>query len=131
MARFAEVDDLEARWRPLTPDEASRAAVLLDDASQLVIDECPKAEAGASAATLERIVCAMVKRALVGGSEAAGVQTAQVTAGPFSQSQTYVNPTGDLYLTKAERRVLPCGQGRAFSIDLSPLSYGTTDVPGG
>ena len=117
MAAFAEVSDLELRWRSLSVSESATATVLIEDASQMIIDECP-ASAGSDPATLKRIVCAMVKRAMLRGTDEIGVQTAQTTAGPFSQSQTYSNPMGDLYLTKAERRVLPCGRGKAFMVDL-------------
>lgn len=120
MAAFAEVSDLELRWRSLSVSESATATVLIEDASQLIIDECPKAQDDADPATLKRIVCAMVKRAMVRGADEVGVQTSQTTAGPFSQSQTYSNPTGDLYLTKAERRALPCGRGRAFMVDMMP-----------
>lgn len=40
---FAEVEDLEARWKTLTPGEKETAEVLLEDASQLIIDVCPRA----------------------------------------------------------------------------------------
>jgi hypothetical protein len=44
----------------------------------------------------------------------------QETTGPFSRSFNYSNPTGDLYLTKAERRLLGGGVQRAGSIDTVP-----------
>jgi len=128
-APFASAADLASRWRTLTSGEEASAGVLLADASSLILDECPTADLVADddaaalakrTATLKRIVCAMVKRAMVRGADEVGVQTSQTTAGPFSQSQTYSNPTGDLYLTKAERRALPCGRGRAFMVDMIP-----------
>lgn len=124
---FATHSDLAARWRTLTVAEQAQATVLLGDASNLILSECPSAnfvadddtaEQATRAATLKRIVCAMVKRAMIGGGEMAGVSQQQQTAGPFSQNQSYANPMGDIYLTKAEKRSLPCGRQMAFTIPM-------------
>lgn len=115
---FATVQDLESRWHKLLDSESEQATVLLADASQMVIDTCPQ-YVNASPLTLTSIVCAMVKRAMISGdSDAVGVSSTQETAGPFSQSMSYTNPMGDLYLTKAEKLRLGKGSQRAFSIDL-------------
>lgn len=124
---FATKDDLVARWRTLTPAEQTLATTLLDDASSLILDECstanvvPDDDSAAleqRAATLKRIVCAMVKRAMIDGSDEPGVAEANMTAGPFGFRQKFSNPTGDIYLTKAERRSLPCGQQAAFTVPM-------------
>lgn len=126
---FAEVSDLEARWRPLTGEESASADALLLDASQMIVDEAGDV-AGIAAATLRRIVCAMVKRAMV-VPDGIGVDSTQFGAGPFQESVKYANPMGDLYLTKAERRALGIGRGRAFEVDLMPSpSTVRADVPG-
>ena len=113
---FATVTDLETRWRDLTVEEMSRAQAFLEDASSLVMDEFPGAH-DASPATLRRVVCAMVKRAMAapGGI---GVASLMQGAGPFQQTTQFSNPTGDLYLTKSEKRSLGVGRQRAFEIDL-------------
>lgn len=120
---FATVSDLEARWRPLTPAETATATTLLDDASAQVRVECPDVDDRLTATppTLDasiprRVVCAMVKRAMLAPVDQAPMTQMQQTAGPFSQSGTFVNPTGDLYLTKTERRLLGCSRQRAASI---------------
>ena len=116
---FATTSDLEARWRTLTTAEKSQAGALITDASDIIVTTCPR-YADASAATLTRITCAMVKRAMVSGDDAElGVSSSQQTAGPFNQSFQFANPLGDLYLTKAEKRQLGCGVQRAFSIDMT------------
>lgn len=101
---FAQPEDLEARWHPLTSEEKKRAAVLLADAADIIRDECPGWEK-ASASTLTRISCQMVKTAM-SNDDTAGVTQTNQTVGPFSQGYTYANPTGDLYLTRAQRRQL-------------------------
>lgn len=125
---FATAADLAARWRTLSVAEQAQATVLLGDASSIVLAECPAAaaidetsdmaEQVAQEETLKRIVCGMVKRAMVGGGDLSGVSQQQQTAGPFSQNQSYANPMGDLYLTKADRRSLPCGRQTAFTIPI-------------
>lgn len=114
---FAQTVDLEARWHTLTASEQEQAMVLIGDASQMIIDTCPR-YATASETTLKGIVCAMVKRAMLAG-DSSGVSSTQQTAGPFNESYNYANPLGDLYLTKAERQRLGMGVQRAFSIDMT------------
>lgn len=129
MAAFAEVGDLESRWRPLTPVEAGRASVLLGDASVMLRAQFRSIDAKITAGTMDAalpllVVCDMVKRALIAPVDDPAAVTRQQTAGPFSQSVTYSNPSGDLYISKADRRQLAGGQ-RASYVDLGP----TVTVP--
>lgn len=114
-APFASSDDLKARWPDLS--DTKLADTLLSDASQLIRDTCP-GWAHASEATLKAIACAMVKRAMIAGSDNAGLSSTQETAGPYSQTLTYSNPTGDLYLTRTEKQRLGQGRQRAFNISM-------------
>lgn len=122
---FATVGDLEARWRTLTPAEGARAEALLGDASALLrdlgrdIDE-RIADGELDPATPRAIVCAMVKRVMQGPGDLDGVSQTQQTAGPFQHGVTFANPSGDMYLTKLERRRLGIGGQRAFMVDLIP-----------
>ena len=50
---------------------------------------------------------------------AAGVSQHTETAGSYSESISYSNPAGDLYLTSAEKKSLGVGCQRAFSIDMA------------
>lgn len=116
-APFASTADLAARWRPLSEEEDSRAEVLIDDASVLILDLAPDVEDRVSAVSLKAIVCAMVKRAMQSTGGMDGVTQTQQSAGPFSVGYSFANPSGDLYLTKSEKQRLRMGQ-RAFSVDL-------------
>lgn len=92
-------------------------------ASRHVRGRCPDVDGKIDAGDLDPelvtdIVCAMVHRS-ASQVDLAGVASQQQTAGPFSQSLSFANPHGDLYLTKGERRSLGCGQ-RAFTV---PLGY--------
>ena len=123
MTAFATVSDLEARWRTLTDAESATAETLLEDASTrlrlLYPDLQERVEADDTLAAGAKIVtCAVVKRAMQSPVDSPPISSQQTTAGPFSQQFSYANPTGDLYLTKADKQLLGYGVQRAFSIDL-------------
>lgn len=125
---FATADDLAGRWRALTEAEQDRATVLLGDASAFVRATCAGIDDRITAGTLElavvvAVVCGMVKRAMLAGELGEGVGQQQQTAGPFGASMTFTNPTGSVYLTKADRRLLGCrgAGGRAFTINTAPV----------
>lgn len=127
---FATTDDLEARWRPLTPAEETTATALLLDASQQILDEDTRgvlADLTEPSVTLVRITCAMVKRAMASGIDQ-GPPASQTgwNAGPFGAQTTYANPTGDLYLTKSERRQLGFSRQRAGGTDMWAGAYEET-----
>ncbi|MBM6699918.1 hypothetical protein H7U32_06280 [Bifidobacterium pullorum subsp. saeculare] len=117
---FATTEDLEARWHPLTESETSKARTLLADASDLIMTQCPRWRE-ASDATLKRIACQMVKRAML-ALDRAGVSQSTQTAGSFSESMSYSNPDGDLYLTSAERKSLGKGVQTAFHIHMGGVA---------
>lgn len=111
---FADVTDIEARWRPLSADEAARADVLIGDASAMLsalvrVKPCDTVQSD----LLRSVCCSMVIRSM-SAAEAGnvGVSQASMTAGPYTQSWTYSNTSGDMYLTKNERRLLGIGSGR-------------------
>lgn len=115
---FASVDDLEARFRPLSLDEKTRAGTLLKDASALIRDECPR-WAQACPDSLVAVCCQAVIRRMVLPDSQVGVSTTQQTAGSFSESLTYANPMGDLYLTRSERRRLGGGRQHGFHMEMT------------
>lgn len=108
MGAFAQVSDLEDRWRPLSPDEQTRAKVLLMDAASVLEAEFSrmgKAVADASADLLRAVSCYMVRRVMAAGTGADLTQMG-VTVGQFSQQQTFANPSANLYVSADERRLL-------------------------
>jgi hypothetical protein len=132
---FATPEDLEKRWRPLLGPERDRAETLLGDASVMLRAEYPDLTARTTAvppalpeldpAVPLMVVCKMVKRSMLAAVDQPPVSAQQQSAGPFAQSLTFSNPTGDLYLSKAERRMLGYGGQEAFTIDISRRSsYG-------
>ena len=126
MAAFADVSDLEAVWRPLSPEEAARAASLMEYANEILAAELENAGVdpggGRPSATLKRHgACAMVRRAMLNDARE-GVAQSSVTATPYAESWTYSNPDGALYIGKAERKMLGIGRARLGS--LVPASAG-------
>ncbi|HIW77052.1 MULTISPECIES: Gp19/Gp15/Gp42 family protein [Gordonibacter] len=122
MEAFATIEDLQARWRTLTADEQARATAKLADASVIIATECQRAGVDVAdpdeltAANLCLTTCEMVKRAMLAGTDQVPMSSYNITAGPFSEQQTFVNPSGDLYLTSKERARLGINRQRAGSI---------------
>lgn len=108
MANYATISDIESRWRTLSTDERTRATALISDASAMldaVVDVDPSDQE--QAALLKVACCNMVIRAMTATAmDTFGVSQASVTAGPYTQSYSYSNPSGDMYLTKFEKRML-------------------------
>lgn len=130
VASFATPSDLQDRWRELDEAEAARAAILLADASRYIRRRFPTTDARIAAGELDAddlkmIVCAMVKRIMLGG-DSGDVTEQQETVGPFGVTRRFGNPLGTMYLRDDEAEILePLAQGgkRAFVIDLTP-DYG-------
>lgn len=124
---YAEVSDIELRWHELDSDEQSRAAVLIDDASAMLDALVNVDTSDAEQLELLKMVCCnMVIRALSAtASDAFGVSNSSMTAGAYSQSWTYANPSGDMYLTKLEKRLL--GVTSSYIGSIRPMMRGEHD----
>lgn len=114
---FATTDDLASRWHAFTDTELPHVKAVLADASDVIVTTCP-GWASATPDTLRRITCAVAKRALL-NEDTGGVTQSTQTANGFTESLSYANPAGDMYLTGAEKRALGCGVQRMWSIDLA------------
>ena len=115
---FATVEDLEARWKPLDDDQQAVAEALLDDAAAIIAATVPiREDDELQAAVLKAVNCSMVKRAMFaadGGTP--GITQGSMTADVYTQSWTFSNPSGDLYLSASERRALGVGRGFVSTI---------------
>lgn len=125
MEPFAQNSQL-VLGRPLTDQELVDSAILIDRASRLIRRNFQDVDARISAGDLTAeevadVVCAMVERALL---LKVGVRSSTEQRGPWSETATYTNATGGLYLTDDDRAVFaPRGSsGRAFTIDTMPAS---------
>lgn len=105
---FAEVSDIETRWRTLDSDEANRAEALINDASAILsglvaVDE----DDDIQAELLTMVCCNMVIRVLrAAEAEAYDATQMSVTAGPYTQSWTYSSMSGRLRIERDEKRWL-------------------------
>ena len=118
---FATSSDLEQRWRAfgeMPSEDRELADTLLSDASQIIRDECPRWRE-TSPLTRKIIACEMVKDVLSQSDDAIGVSQSTETAGSFSQTYQYANPSGRLYLTSAQKRRLLKGRQTMWSVDLA------------
>lgn len=109
MEAFATVNDLESRWRTMDASEKKRAAILLEDAAAIIAASLEQSGVEVAeddeiqAANLVRVSCAMVQRAMAqGDGEQEHAWGGNIVA----------NPSGDLYLSKADRKSLGIGRGR-------------------
>jgi len=125
MDALADVAKLE-EFFPLDASQRARAEGLLSKASVIIYGECEAAgvmlPTDSADDELRRELfaitcCDMVQRALVVLPEQMGVRSTQMTAGQYSQTISYINPAGDVYLTDREREHLGiiCGQ-QIFSV---------------
>jgi len=115
---YADVSDLEARWRELSTAEQERAEVLLEDASAVLDSLVDVDETDTEQLEICKIVvCNMVQRSMVASeADAYGITQQSMTAGAYTQSVTYSNPSGDFYLTKMEKKMLGITNGYIGSI---------------
>lgn len=113
---YATPDDLAARWHPLTDAERTKAQALLEDASDFIRTQVGDVS-GIPAATLKRVACAVVKRAMVSDAMA-GATSHSETVGPVSESFGYSHPAGGMWLTDEDKQALGIGGGRMISIDM-------------
>lgn len=123
MADYATLADLKAHWPALPASREAEAQQKLTEASievrALFPDIDGRMTAGALAWEVPRlVVCRMVKRAMDLPSESmAGVDSATHQTGPFTQTLNFTNPDGNIYLSKADRRLLTeVRTRRAFTI---------------
>lgn len=114
---FATAAELRARWPDMPLGADKHAETQLEDASQFILDVCPTA-GSAAPATRRRVVCSVVRRSMEAATPA-GVEQHTQTAGPFSQTFTAANSSGDFYLTKNERTALGEGAQRAYSVEIT------------
>lgn len=106
---YATYQDVAAGFRVLTADEQAICTALLEEAA-VIIDAYNK-DAKPEAAKV--VSCRMVRRAMGAGEDAfpLGASQGTMSAGSYSQSWTLSGggSTGELYLSKIEKKMLGCG----------------------
>lgn len=112
---FATKEELAAGWRPLTPAELLIVDSKLADASYWLRIWYPELDTIDDTYGPNMVVREMVKRALLNGDVEGIAQTSEnESAGPWahSNSRSYTNPDGSLFLKKVEIDLLDRITGR-------------------
>lgn len=127
---YATVEQVQAGFRPLDADEQSRCLALLEEAA-VMIDACSR-QAPADAKRL--VSCRMVRRVLGAGAADAvnfapvGAQQGSASALGYTQSWTMGGGSlGELYLAKAEKRLLGAGDRIGSRSPVEGLCYAERD----
>lgn len=105
---YATVADVMKLLPDLSVDGQQKAETLLDYAAN-ILDRLVTVDPTdvQQAALLSQVSVNMVVRAVsASGFDSFGASNTSMTAGAYSQSWTFANPSGDLYLTKLERQLL-------------------------
>jgi hypothetical protein len=131
MEPFAELGDLEDRWRKLSDSQGSRAITLLADASRLIRARVTDVDARIAALELDpdlvrAITCDMVRRVLQGPADGSTSSTAQI-GGTSVSSAGGVPGMGGLWLTRVELETLSPkkARGKAAAVSSLPPGYDT------
>ena len=103
---YATFEDIVKR-KPVETSEMERCEALLEDAG-IIIDAF---NAKAAAESKRLVSCNMVIRVLGSGDAEVPIGTTQATASAlgYSQSWTNANGSGELYLTKLDKKILGTG----------------------
>lgn len=113
---WATVEQYEARYGAVVDVDVLQEC--LDDAtaqinSQLAAAGIDYSEPSEDYARLLMMVCRQMAHRAMGATESAlpfGATQASQTAGPYTQSFSFGNPYGDLYITASEKRMLGIGK---------------------
>lgn len=129
---YANHEDLTNYWK--APDDTTRADYLLKMASnrlrQIALDAGIDLDAKVNAnevyfLNVQGVVMEATKRALQTPVDTVPTESYGQTAGPYSENFKYSNPSGDLYFTKAEQKLLGLyGTQSLGSISTSQNLYG-------
>lgn len=116
MAAYATVEDLSVVFDGYDPSQEKRAEAVLAYVSAAISALCDVKNIDHE--VLKMVTCQVAMRVLQSGTQAPiGVTQSSWTASPFGGSVSYANPTGDIYFTAFEKRLLGVDEGDAFYIN--------------
>lgn len=106
---YATVSDYELRHGAVDASEEPMVAALLEDAATMLdsLVPCIDISDQHQREVLCIVSCSMVSRTMSASSASVGdVDQMSYVMGPFQQTAHFANPSGDMYLTAGERRLL-------------------------
>ena len=134
MSDYATVEDLGRIWRPMSPEEQQRAQYLIPLVAAQLRQEARKvgkdldrmiAENPDQGIVARSVVCDVVARTLMTGTNQEPMIQGAQTAGPFSMSGTFLVPGGGLFIKKAELARLGLRRQRVGVIEVYGTHSGT------
>lgn len=117
---FATVADYESRFGEV--EDESRLEVFLNDASVMMAVEMGAAGVDYAnaqeplASAIVAVCCEVAHRSMGARPDLYGVTNYSQGATDYSESFTYANPNGDMYLTKTQKRMLGIRGGSIGSV---------------
>lgn len=124
---YATVANLQEHWPGLPDSRLDEAGQKLHEASIEVRALYPDVDRRVVSGELDPdvprlVVCRMVKRSMDSPLDEgmAGVGSTTAQTGPFSQTLSFTNPDGNIYLSKADRRLLESGRRKARAWTIHP-----------
>lgn len=123
-APLSTIQDFKEHWLAMPEDRTAEATRKIEEASIEVRGNYPTVDERVAAGSLDEevvrlVVNRMVKRAMDNPiEEHVGVQSATAQTGPFATTLNFANPDGNIYMSKADHRLLrgPQSAKQAFSI---------------
>lgn len=118
---FATLPDLRGHWSKLPVDREDEAVTKLEEAAVEIRGNFPNIDTRIADGSLDPdnaklVSVRMVKRAMDVATPA-GVDSRTGQMGPFVTTESFTNPDGNMYLSKADRRLLsPVNHRQAFTI---------------
>lgn len=103
MTRYAEVEEIQDGWRPLSVTETVWAEQLLDAAGEWITDKVVPIEPKLAAA---KFVSIDVVRSAIVPLAQQGLVNFSKAIGPWSKSGTLVNPSGQLTFSDFHKELL-------------------------
>ena len=138
---FATVSDVIALYRPLTPEEIGRAEALLPAISDRLRFEARKVGMdldarivtdGVLRTVAKSVTVDIVARALMTPTAGNGMgMVTQMTqsAGPYSQTGTFLNPGGGLFIKNSELAALGIRRQRYGGMEIYADPWDYSDAP--
>ena len=113
-----DLSRIEDFWRPLDATESGRAAALIVMAEALVAAEDPGVQSRLASGSLSRDVydAVMVDMVRIAMANPEGLASASESAGPFSHSASFLNPSGLISLSSAHRKLLGISSSRGAAM---------------
>lgn len=108
---YADINDLIALWRALTPDEITKATALIPVVCASLRTEAKKVNMDLDALVADdadlsivakSVTCDIVARALMTSTSGEPMTQFSMSAGGYSQSGTFLNAGGGLFIKKSE-----------------------------